>query len=173
MIIERGFSFENSFCSLPKPLNSMDFLFHFTFHRQRITNQRQFHPEQFPRPIIILVKRSTLANSQQGNRDKHLSDSNRKNLQGNTDQMFLSTLSRKTDPAAILTTVLSEQFMRRSCNRQEAPCASNASLSISPNRIPPCLLRPYKMETYLLLDKYLAQCLIIQYDHPLRESTRT
>ena len=42
-----------------------------------------------------------------------------------------------------LTTVLSEQFMRRSCKRKDVPCASRASLSISPKRMPPCLLRPW------------------------------
>ena len=36
MIIERGFSFENSFCSLPKPLNSMDFFI--PFHIPQATN---------------------------------------------------------------------------------------------------------------------------------------
>lgn len=40
--------------------------------------------------------------------------------------------------------------MSRSCNRNDVPCARRASLSISPNRMPPCLLRPWKVNVRVL-----------------------
>ena len=42
----------------------------------------------------------------------------------------------------------SEQWNRRSCIMKEAPCESSESRSISPNRIPPLLLRPYPTQYY-------------------------
>ena len=41
------------------------------------------------------------------------------------------------------TSDLSEQLSSLSCRRKELPWASRESLSISPNRIPPALLRPF------------------------------
>ena len=38
----------------------------------------------------------------------------------------------------------SDEFSNRSCRRNEAPWAMIESLSISPNRIPPCLFLPFR-----------------------------
>ena len=49
---------------------------------------------------------------------------------------------RTHSPVHTAAMCLSEQFISRSLKRYAPPCASSASLSISPSLIPPCFFRP-------------------------------
>ena len=67
--------------------------------------------------------------------------------------------------------------MSRSCNKKDVPCANSASLSISPNRIPPCRLRPWKektVETSLRWSKTAAPpcCMTYTVNPPLKELSK-